>query len=575
MKHSNKYNKVLGLAIAALAFTACSDDWDNHYDVQPHGEGTLWQSIAADENLSNFKSVLEACGYDAILNGSQVLTVFAPTNENLTDEQTAEWIALYNENKNGKDDENPTIKEFVRNHIALYNHSVSSSSDTPIMMMNGKNVPLTATTFGGKQIVTNNQLHKNGVLFTLNAPLDYEANVFEMLRKHDDLDSLAAFLYSYNEYEFLPDESVEGEIVNGQMTYLDSVTRLQNDMFSYLGKINNEDSSYWMVAPTNEVWAELIGEYAKYFVYAAPASETAAEKHKRDSMAYAETRMALLRGTVFSRSRNLSLFENEAGDSIVSTNAYPYSYRKLIYGSADAVYYQYYNPYTTGGVLNGTENLECSNGRVYKASTWSIDKTQTFCQNILIEAEYSSNQEPDTLTNSKTEPLESVGVPTYNPLYNQISNHAFALVTPASLSVNPSATFYIDNVLSNQPYDIDLVMLPATASDTAATASQRLPNLVRVSLTYTNEQDKTKSETLLSSAEVLFDRDGDGFDTPDTLRVATGYTFPTCAWGLSSGVHKNKLTIESRVTNKQKDTYSRTLRVDCIILRPHKEEVDN
>ena len=62
MKYNMKYTKVLGLAVAAtLAFGACSDDWDEHYDVQQIGNGgTLWEAIAGDENLSNFAMVLDS-----------------------------------------------------------------------------------------------------------------------------------------------------------------------------------------------------------------------------------------------------------------------------------------------------------------------------------------------------------------------------------------------------------------------------------------------------------------------------------------------------------------------------------
>ena len=82
MKRYKIYGKVLGLALAALTFVACADKWDDHYDSKGEGmnDASLWQAINENSNLSNFASVVKACGYDKALGSSQVFTVFAPTN---------------------------------------------------------------------------------------------------------------------------------------------------------------------------------------------------------------------------------------------------------------------------------------------------------------------------------------------------------------------------------------------------------------------------------------------------------------------------------------------------------------
>ena len=83
MKRYNIYNKVLGLVLAVLTFTACSDTWDDHYSSKNEGmnDYSLWQAISQNSNLSNFAKVVEATGYDKALKSSQVFTVFAPTND--------------------------------------------------------------------------------------------------------------------------------------------------------------------------------------------------------------------------------------------------------------------------------------------------------------------------------------------------------------------------------------------------------------------------------------------------------------------------------------------------------------
>ena len=56
------YNMVLGLALATLTFVACSDTWDDHYENLGDSstgmhDGTLWQAISSDPDLSNFARV--------------------------------------------------------------------------------------------------------------------------------------------------------------------------------------------------------------------------------------------------------------------------------------------------------------------------------------------------------------------------------------------------------------------------------------------------------------------------------------------------------------------------------------
>ena len=102
---------------------------------------------------------------------------------------------------------------------------------------------------------------------TINNKVDYFPNVFEYLGLDQELDSVYQFLNSYSIYEFDETKSVPGDIINGRTEYLDSVTSLTNELFRALGRINSEDSTYWMVAPTNDEWTKLSTAYTDYFNY--------------------------------------------------------------------------------------------------------------------------------------------------------------------------------------------------------------------------------------------------------------------------------------------------------------------
>ena len=503
MERYHIYNKVIGLAIAALTFAACSDTWDDHNNRAAEGveEGTLWQAIQQNPELSNFSSVVEACGYDKSLASAQVFTVFAPTNSCFSKEEADKLIAAYNTEKGKVDDrDNSTIKEFLQNHIALYNYSVSQSSNDTIMMMNGKNILLTSSKIGNSPLTSSNKLYDNGVLFTVGSQIDYFPNVFEYMRRDAELDSLYSFFYNERFYrkEFQASKSVEGGIVDGRTIYLDSVFRQQNDLFDSQvlnARLNNEDSTYWMLMPTNEAWRKLVDEYQNYFNYDNTVD-------KRDSVFYTNTRMAIMKGTAFSRTINTDAMLQ---DSAMSTNAVLfYNSRKYTWGADSLHYYQYFNPLS--GIFTGNKNMECSNGIAMKVQDWKIDKRETFFQTKIIEAEGQGSirevsKVVDKVTTNDDGSKDTTWIETIVPrnryvesgniYYNKVSNNGFVEFEPTRTTVNHSVTFNIKDVLSNIGYDIYVVTAPALANDSNATDIQRLPTRLKFTLYHHTQDGKT------------------------------------------------------------------------------------
>ena len=596
MNINNSRKKVVAMTKGLLSFcmlgalpfvTGCSDTWDDHYDSQTNvGSGaTIWETISGDEQLSNFTRVVKACGYDVPLNSSQVFTVFAPVNGDFTSEQADALIEQYNieKSKGTKDKDNPTVKEFLRNHISLFNYSVSSSTNDSISMMNGKLIPLTSSSFGGRDFVSTNTLLGNGMLFTLKNKVDYTPNVFEYLRGDNELDSVAAFLYKYNRYEFDASQSVPGEIKDGQTIYLDSVEVLSNVILGNIGFINDEDSTYWMVVPTNSEWKRLVPEYREYFNYCNLVTD-------RDSLQEMRSKLFVLAGTVFSQTDNPRIADATV-DSVMSTNAVPYSIRKRYYGNSDLKYYQYGSPYAPGGVFDGTIAMDCSNGKILKAADWHVDKYQTFFQQIYVETEATSSKKS---LGSGTRELSIVPVPMAvdsidsegnilsvpNKFYNKVSNNSYVEIAPTGGS-NPSASFYLPYLLSNVGYDIYVVMAPALAGNGMARESERLPNKFRCQLRW-QEQGADSTVVYIDGTENagksshVFDTKKDGsstVDVMDTILVAKNWKFPTCTYGANDPRIQAALTIESRVGSADFNNgrYQRIMRLDCIILKPHKE----
>ena len=573
------YNKVIGLALVALTFMACSDTWDEHYDQKGEGtnDATLWQAISQNGNLSNFAKVVQACGYDKALNSSQVFTVFAPTNDQFSAQEADELIAGYNAEK-GKviEDDNTVIKEFIQNHIAMYTHSVAPTSNDSLVLMNGKKTLLTANSFGNNQILTNNQHYNNGVLFTIQGKAKYFPTVFEYLRKDADLDSIASFFYNTHFYrkEFVPERSVAGGLENGKTVYLDSVFVQQNDLWDYLwAYTNEEDSTYWMVVPTNQVWKQLIEEYEPYFNYDNNVPF-------RDSMAYTLPRLSIVSGATFSRTLNP---DTHLTDSALSTSAAErYTYRESYWGHNNLHYYQFgskpatntQKPFLPTGIFSDTEDVVCSNGLVKKTNDWKINKLNTFYQWIIIEAEEGSSvKEVSKQENSTTHDMEPTikavtrRVMNDNRFNGKVWSNAFVEFQQQKTTVNHTVTFNVRNVLSNIPYDIYLVTAPALANDSNATEAERIPCKMECAIYYHDQNGETQKTSLKSS----FSNNPDIVDYILLSDPEKGFEFPTATFGLTETDPQITLELKTKVSSSELRTkkFDRTMRIDCIMLVPH------
>jgi hypothetical protein len=281
---------------------------------------------------------------------------------------------------------------------------------------------------------------------------------------------------------------VPGGIEQGKTVYLDSVFSQVNELFNgtFLNaRLTDEDSTYWMVAPTNEAWTRLIEEYEPYFNYHPQTVD-------RDSFAYTFPRLAIMTGTIFSETLNR---ENALQDSARSTKAVSGESRESMWGwrilrynqFGDGTGYSNHKPLQAGGVLEGIKNaadernVSCTNGIVKKTAQWNINPLNTFKQVLSVHAtSRSAIQEMSKAPNESTKELEeiitltSLDVPPTSPYYGHVPGNRFMQFFPKK-SQNVFFRVNLTDVLSNMGYDIYMVTVPIQANDSNATAAQRLP----------------------------------------------------------------------------------------------------
>lgn len=601
-----------GFAIAlVLLFSSCSDK--DHFDSVVTGNGaTLWENITSDEELSNFAAVLEATGYASRLATSQVFTVFAPVNEKFTAADRDKIIALYNAEKAAgvKEDKNAAIVEFIQNHIALYNYTVSDVMEaTSLRMMNGKGSWFTPNSLQGIEFQKKNLIASNGVLYTLRDQINYYQNIYEFIKKEqggdEGLDSLSNFLYHYHFTTFNPDESVKGEIIDGKQQYLDSVTVINNEILNkwIKARLDSEDSSYYAVLPTNKAWKEQydVNKYFFKYVHNSQSPDTVVSSELRDSFEYILPRYNIIAGAQFSRTTNPKLGTGEKVDSVRSPLAISYGYRKLSYGSFDKRVYEYMSPYEvqptvpSSGIFVDTDSYMCSNGVAFKANEWKIQRGNTFMQDISMEAEAKSTLDSLYYVKSNYDAkkdgrpkLISRDAKSSSPFYDDIMGHTFCKLESDANAKMSGALFNFTNVLSNVWYDLYVCTVPSTAYNKYDT--DVLPTRIKCTIYCKNPEgiqdtlafdsadkhpSKLGSIQVESFGDISIDDDYSrnkpySYETVPTEVHKTWIgriKFPTCTMGLPDPMVKLRVEVNV-LTDKVGITKSNMLYLDRILLSP-------
>lgn len=165
MKYIRNIRRIGLLLMLPMAFASCTDVWNGHYDVNNEkqvADKTLWEEIASHPELQGFAECLKQYGYDEVLDGDQIYTVFAPQGE-----LNVEGLS-----------EQKVKDEVLGNHIARFAHSANSATkDKDVMMLNEKLINFTQSgtdyTFGTAVLTQKNIIAKNGVLHIVSGQIPF------------------------------------------------------------------------------------------------------------------------------------------------------------------------------------------------------------------------------------------------------------------------------------------------------------------------------------------------------------------------------------------------------------------
>lgn len=540
------------VSITLLTLSSCSDNWDAHYKTDPiiSSDQSIWDQIKNNSNLSDFMAILDTTllynhnnlstvSYADFLNSNQSFTVWAPLNGSFNKDSLLSLCG-------SPSGDSIVESTFLKNHIARYPFTVTDSTNQNILMLNFKVKKLIGLTFGGVPISTPNITARNGILHVVDRNIPYYYNVYDGICNDPETSLLGKFMKSYQKDSLDEIASVASEInLDGKTVYVDSVMIATNLLLSELGSLNNEDSSYWMVAPTDVAWTEAYNRIAPYFNF----SFISGASSLKDSW----TKRMLINDAFFNPNEQKSI-----QDSLTSTK-----YDAFYNTYYDVKYHVFHKPFESGGILSNIKSKDiCSNGYIYKVDTWPFKLQEVFFHPIKVEAERDAS-------------ILSYALSTLNvrtTVADSISGNAYLQVVPIRVSANPTITFEIPNTLSGK-YDICIVCVPRSVYSTnpADSLVNSLPYKFKATLSYANEAGASKSFNCPNPTDI--DPKNLNFSNNaykiDTVCVAKGFKFPTC--NFDQDVVTVSLKIQCNIGSLEAKTFSREMFFDCIYLKPNED----
>ncbi|MBR4998038.1 MAG: fasciclin domain-containing protein [Bacteroidaceae bacterium] len=553
MKRRNIVFKALTCGLASLAMTACTDTWNEHYQTKPelNATETLWDLIQADPELNQFEAYVKATGYDDDLSQNRFFTVWAPVDG--SDFYTTHPLEGVSDSMI-----NVYKLEFVENHIANYNHTASGMmTENRVKMLNGKNNPFEGEVnsyfFKGAFVKDANIAAKNGLLHKTEGHANFTANIWEQLAKVDSLSLINAFLKSFDEIIFDELNSIKGPIVGGQVTYLDSVIREDNEWFDRFGDISLEDSSYTMFAPTNKAWREMHTKAKTYFVYdnTNPQGDSLQDAMAKDFMC----RFLVFRNTM----------QRSPEDSLTA-----YCYTNMTGGMTGRTQKKTFKDEELKNLYNNVlEEQELSNGTLFIVDSYNFPTT-IWHDTVRVEGEslLSSVENPAIKTDEYAKCSKEYGSISKDSTawYKQVSKGTVGVYAPLTRTGKPEVTFTFNNVLSAK-YRVKVVFIPANYLNPRDTLL--LPNKFKAELSYRTEKGKS---TKISVGKELYN-DPTRVDTltliPDDAAEGVDYfEFPCNEFNLDESATKfTQLKLTCTIGSKDEE-HDRTFRIDQVFLEP-------
>lgn len=581
----NNIIKIFGMLGIPFLVASCQDD---HFDINEDvsGRGTLWENIQSTDNLSEFADLLNRVYYSKaegnatsqtyadLFSHDQTFTVWAPQNGSFDYDS---WNALLEDGTSAS--AYKVENQLIRNCMARYSHMLGGSDSTQISLFNDKSAWLDNgdAAIQGVSIQTSNIGASNGVLHVTDGAIPYMPNLYEYINQTEGVDSLRNFLASYEEVEFDEDLSTQGPTVDGNITWVDSVSHVSNRYLNYYmnARLNDEDSTYAVVIPSNTAWQKAYTQIRPYFNY---MSEYVQSVNASSSLS---TDSTVSQTTTFTDEELDSITSLGVHDVIAGTLAYSMTQQFghnvseiATPGACDSIIstagYVIHDPYSAE-IFDGVSPTELSNGYAFVVDNYNFRPEDIWLVKNEREAEYFYEFydycTPSTKKLSYTYTYLSDSTDETSLRDTTITETVLQL-SPERSTSNSSITIQLPRTYSCK-YDIYAVM--------AYNVEAARPYQFRAYVNYHNNR-RTTTRQQLSPIEGVngtghnfrtkaphVDENG-VFQFNDSVLLASDFEFPVCYVGLENAYPT--LEISSNITSSMRTTYTNELLIDKIVLVP-------
>ena len=586
----NIYIGYMMLAVGMLSVTSCTD-YSDYNDVPQDrlssANQTLWENIAKNSNLTDFKSLLEKSGFNAELNNSHTYTVWAPEDGSFN---VADYDKLSQEE---------LLNQFVKNHVAEYNYAASGELNKRIHTLNEKSYVFEGNgtySFDGLEVLKSNIPGNNGVLHTIKGAAKFYPNLYEYIQKGERVDSiLRAYFLKYETTRLDENKSVKGPVdENGYQTYIDSVTVTTNSLTNRLNaRIAKEDSSYTMLIPTEKAYTDMYEKVKKLNRY---IGTTQAQTDFSSATSFTTKSTTIDAAYMTDSLSSFAVVEN-----LIFNNHL--SYNRWLEGKSEdkdtlvtTLYESLSNPQEILSYQKG-DKVMLSNGQAFVMDTLAFRPWETYNPMIIVNP--AGNVRPDnpkqlfnfnfSSTAKKQSLPDSLIAPVLGNLdfldketVDQISSFNYMWYEPNGDYGKPDIFVTLPNVLSGT-YKFYVVFMPSAMEELG---KDTLPNLLNFQLNYCTEKNTIAKYNFTSS----------GKENPTVHNKTTAFTndptktdvicigkfkFPVAYKGLGDEYRPN-LRIYSPINPYPTKPgqpaadlllYTRNVRIAFIVLVP--EEYDN
>lgn len=644
------------MGTALMAVPSCTDTWSEHYlteDAYTANE-SLWEVLEGREDLSNFREIIEKAkfyrdehhpaftieGEDTVyytfkdvLNGNTPVTVWAPANEAMTQEEWDKFAAM------AETDGYNLQQQFLGNHIALYRKTMTKSGQETFRLINSKFATLNYddSKLQKSNVVEKNIGARNGLLHVLESQNEFLFNLYEYIKFSGEVNTFSEYLVKRDTLYFEPSKSIEGlPDENGNPTYVDSVYVLNNMMFDmnsenptsidandawmnnlnmFHAQLNTEDSAFVMIVPTDIAWETVTNKLKPYYKYvstyprmdktkigstkASTSSIFGARKSYEngkgyetvDSLQDVNINMDIITPLVF----NVNLQPNNGTvwtlDKFMKGGYRECEYLLTTVGDTIRDVYEEINGIKTlvwskNSLFEDAsvkEQKEMSNGYAIVSDKWNYPRSY-WMRDIDVDASVFKTYDKSAATNTTEFDINNTISKDWIDEYGRCSEQKYLQVSGRSASTNPEIVFALEgskqgyaDAMSGK-YDVQIVLVPRwyeTSQDGERdTTAVVYKNRLICTLYYWDESLIGGSDLKYTKQnKIVSDKIEYNGEKVDTITVLTDVEFPVSYKNLLQAHPVLHITSDKISKDDEKANYNRTFNIDRIILKSKEAEL--